>query len=105
MIEKGSGWRQFLQILNTKALRAGCLVVAVNPNGTSQKCSDCGATVSKTLSDRWHSCQCGASYCRDHNAARNIKHRAAGHPVLLQSSAEPETLRLWSMSNPLGGVT
>lgn len=77
-----AGWGQFLQILNTKAASAGCLVVAVNPNGTSQECSDCGATVSKTLSDRWHSCQCGASYDRDHNAARNIKHRAVGHPVL-----------------------
>ncbi len=91
-----AGWGQFLQILNTKAASAGCLVVAVNPNGTSQECSDCGAIVSKTLSDRWHSCQCGASYCRDHNAARNIKHRAAGHPVLLKAR---------EMSNPLGGVT
>jgi len=77
-----AGWGQFLQILNTKAASAGCLVVAVNPNGTSQECSDCGATVPKALSDRWHSCQCGASYERDHNAARNIKHRAVGHLVL-----------------------
>jgi putative transposase len=91
-----AGWGQFLQILNTKAASAGCLVVAVNPNGTSQECSDCGATVSKTLADRWHNCQCGASYCRDHNAARNIKHRAAGHPVLSKAR---------EMSNPLGGVT
>ncbi|MBC1270648.1 IS200/IS605 family element transposase accessory protein TnpB (plasmid) [Trichormus variabilis FSR] len=81
-----AGWGQFLQILNAKAASAGCLVVAVNPNGTSQESSDCGATVPKALSDRWHSCQCGASYDRDHNAARNIKYRAAGHPVLLQSS-------------------
>jgi putative transposase len=80
-----AGWGQFLQILNTLAVSAGCLVVGVNPNGTSQECSDCGATVPKTLADRWHSCQCGASYCRDHNAARNIKHRAAGHPVLQSS--------------------
>ncbi len=91
-----AGWGQFLQILNTKAASAGCLVVAVNPNGTSQECSDCGAIVSKTLADRWHNCQCGASYCRDHNAARNIKHRAVGHPVLLKAR---------EMSNPLGGVT
>jgi len=91
-----AGWGQFLQILNTKAASAGCLVVGVNPNGTSQECSDCGATVPKILADRWHSCQCGASYDRDHNAARNIKHRAVGHPVL-------STAR--EMSNPLGGVT
>ncbi|WP_225912558.1 zinc ribbon domain-containing protein [Nostoc flagelliforme] len=47
----------------------------------SQEYSDCGATVPKTLFDRWHTCQCGASYCRDHNAARNIKYKAVGHPV------------------------
>ncbi|MEH1808411.1 RNA-guided endonuclease InsQ/TnpB family protein [Nostoc sp.] len=91
-----AGWGQFLQILNIKAASAGCLVVAVNPNGTSQECSDCGATVPKTLSDRWHNCLCGASYCRDHNAARNIKHRAEGHPVLSKAR---------EMSNPIGGVT
>lgn len=91
-----AGWGQFLQILNTKAASAGCLVVAVNPNGTSQECSDCGATVPKTLADRWHSCQCGASYCRDHNAARNIKHRAAGHPVLFKAR---------EMSDGIPGVT
>ncbi|MBE8989891.1 RNA-guided endonuclease InsQ/TnpB family protein [Nostoc sp. LEGE 12450] len=91
-----AGWGQFLQILNIKAASAGCLVVAVNPYGTSQECSDCGAIVPKVLADRWHYCQCGASYDRDHNAARNIKHRAAGHPVLLKAR---------EMSNPLGGVT
>ncbi|WP_442938925.1 RNA-guided endonuclease InsQ/TnpB family protein [Nostoc sp.] len=80
-----AGWGQFLQILNIKAASAGCLVVGVNPRGTSQECSDCGVTVPKTLSDRWHNCLCGASYCRDHNAARNIKHRAVGHPVLQSS--------------------
>ncbi|MEH1960615.1 MAG: transposase [Nostoc sp.] len=80
-----AGWGQFLQILNTLAASAGCLVIAVNPNGTSLECSDCGATVPKTLADRWHNCLCGASYCRDHNAARNIKHRAEGHPVLQSS--------------------
>ncbi|WP_315787943.1 transposase [Fischerella sp. JS2] len=80
-----AGWGQFLQILNTKAASAGCLVVAINPNGTSQECSDCGATVPKVLADRWHSCQCSASYDRDYNAARNIKYRAAGHPVLQSS--------------------
>lgn len=91
-----AGWGQFLQILNTKAASAGCLVISVNPNGTTQECSDCGATVQKTLSDRWHSCQCGASYDRDHNAARNIKHRAVGHPVLLKAR---------EMSDGIPGVT
>lgn len=77
-----AGWGQFLQILSIKAERAGLMIIAVNPNGTSQDCSDCGETVPKTLADRWHSCpHCGAEYDRDHNAARNIRQRAVGHPV------------------------
>ncbi|MEH1861253.1 MAG: transposase [Nostoc sp.] len=91
-----AGWGQFLQILNTLAASAGCLVVVVNPNGTSQECSDCGATVPKVLADRWHNCQCGASYDRDHNAARNIKYRAVGHPVLSKAR---------EMSDAIAGVT
>jgi putative transposase len=77
-----AGWSQFLQILSIKAERAGLLTIAVNPNGTSQNCSDCGQSVPKTIADRWHSCpHCEAQYDRDHNAARNIKQRAVGHPV------------------------
>ncbi|WP_333471752.1 transposase [Microcoleus sp. herbarium12] len=65
------------------AERAGLLTIAVNPNGTSQDCSNCGVKVKKALSQRWHSCpNCGCSLDRDHNAAINIKHRAVGHSVL-----------------------
>jgi putative transposase len=65
-----AGWGQFLQILSTKAEKAGLIAVAVNPNGTSQDCSNCGVKVSKTLADRWHSCpECGCELDRDHNAA------------------------------------
>ena len=78
-----AGWGQFLQILSIKAERAGLLTIAVNPNGTSQDCSNCGHKVKKELSDRWHSCpNCGFECDRDHNAAINIKYRAVGHPVL-----------------------
>ena len=77
-----AGWGQFLQILTIKAERAGLQAIAVNPNGTSQDCSNCGIKVKKELSDRWHSCpHCGCELGRDHNAAINIKHRAAGHSV------------------------
>ena len=59
------------------------MTIAVNPNGTSQDCSNCGVKVKKELSERWHSCpSCGCSLGRDHNAAINIKHRAVGHSVL-----------------------
>ncbi len=73
---------QFLQILSIKAERAGLLAIAVNPNGTSQNCSGCGAKVPKTLSDRLHVCpECGLTLNRDHNAAINIRYLAVGHSV------------------------
>lgn len=71
-----------LALLANKALDAGLLVIAVNASGTSQLCSSCGAKVPKKLHQRWHSCQCGCSLDRDHNAAINIKNRVVGHPVL-----------------------
>jgi putative transposase len=78
-----AGWGQFLQILSIKAERAGLLAIAVNPNGPSQDCSNCGHKVKKQLSERWHSCpNCRCSLDRDHNAAIIIKHRAVGHSVL-----------------------
>jgi putative transposase len=77
-----AGWGQFLQILSIKAERAGLMTIAVNPNGTTQDCSNCGQKVPKMLQDRWHVCpDCGGSLDRDQNAAINIKHRAVGHPV------------------------
>lgn len=77
-----AGWGQFLQILSIKAEKAGLMVIAVNPNGTSQNCSGCGTKVPKTLSDRLHVChECGLTLDRDHNAAINIKYLAVGHSV------------------------
>ena len=77
-----AGWSAFITILGSKAERAGLLVVAVNPSGTSQDCSACGVKVPKLLKDRWHSCSnCGLELDRDHNAAMNIKQRSVGHPV------------------------
>ncbi|WP_366558304.1 zinc ribbon domain-containing protein [Okeania sp. SIO3B5] len=64
--------------------------IAVNPQNTSQDCSNCGEKVPKELSQRIHSCpHCGIVMNRDlfaqhdlGNAAIDIKNRAAGHPVL-----------------------
>lgn len=78
-----AGWGEFIDIVTIKAERAGRLTVAVNPSGTTQECSGCGVKVPKTLKDRWHSCpHCKLELDRDHNAAKNIKKRAEGHPVL-----------------------
>ena len=69
-----AGWGQFVSILSYKAEYAGREFVQVNPNGTSQICSGCGATVKKNLSTRVHNCPaCGLSLNRDFNAALNIK--------------------------------
>lgn len=68
-----AGWGQFLRLLTEKAESAARVLVAVNPAGTSQQCSGCGAIVPKRLSDRLHEClACGLSLGRDHNAALNI---------------------------------
>lgn len=77
-----AGWSSFLSILQNKAEKAGLLTIGVKASGTTQDCSSCGIKVPKELSERWHSCACGCSLDRDHNAAINIKNRAEGHPVL-----------------------
>jgi len=70
-----AGWGSFLAKLAYKVEETGGHLVRVNPNGTSQVCSQCGCLpdVSKTLAVRIHSCpSCGLSIDRDVNAARNI---------------------------------
>ena len=68
-------WGKFAALLNEKAESAGVTVVAVDPRGTSQECSGCGAEVRKNLSTRVHRCDCGLVLDRDVNAAINILHR------------------------------
>lgn len=57
-------------------------IVLVDPKGTSQLCSACGAHVSKDLDVRVHHCLwCGLNIDRDLNAAINILNRGwTGHP-------------------------
>jgi putative transposase len=65
-----AGWSQFLRILTEEA---GRTLIAANPAGTTQRCSECSEVVPKTLSERWHRCPtCGLSLGRDPNAARNV---------------------------------
>ncbi|GET43016.1 RNA-guided endonuclease InsQ/TnpB family protein [Microseira wollei] len=75
-------WRLFREYLEYFASKFGRKVVAVKPHYTSQKCSNCGSTVSKPLSERTHRCSCGCVLQRDHNAAINILNLATrgGHP-------------------------
>lgn len=68
-----AGWGILLHCIACKAEEAGKHVVAVDPRGTSQRCSGCGETVQKALSERAHDCpHCGLRMNRDHNAAVNI---------------------------------
>lgn len=71
-----AGWAQFTTILRAKAESAGREVIAVDPRGTSQECSACGATVRKSIGVRVHHCPaCGLVLDRDINAAVNIARR------------------------------
>ncbi|HEX8650223.1 MAG TPA: transposase [Pyrinomonadaceae bacterium] len=67
-----AAWNQLIQYTNYKAADAGRVVRTVDPRGTSQGCSACGAIVVKDLSQRIHDCSCGLQLDRDHNAALNI---------------------------------
>lgn len=68
-----ASWGDFLDILSCKAEYAGRKFTQVNPNGTSQICSNCGIKVPKNLRVRIHNCpNCGISLHRDYNSALNI---------------------------------
>jgi putative transposase len=67
-----AAWGLFRQWLEYFASKFSSTVVAVNPKMTSQKCSNCGAIVKKSLSTRTHRCSCGCVLQRDVNAAINI---------------------------------
>lgn len=67
-----SGWNGLVQFVTYKAESAGRQVVKVNPYRTSQRCSNCGEIVPKSLAVRIHQCSCGYVADRDENAAINI---------------------------------
>lgn len=72
-----AAWSKFLQLLKYKAESAGIQVIEVNPEYTSQECSDCGYRLMKEerldKSDRIFKCpKCGLEMDRDVNAAINI---------------------------------
>lgn len=71
-----AGWNQLVSFATYKAEEAGKNVVSIDPKGTSQLCSSCGAEVKKSLAVRTHRClECGLVMDRDENAALNILNR------------------------------
>ncbi len=66
-------WGKLIQFTQSKAAKAGKIVELVDARYTSQKCSQCGIRVPKTLADRTHACpNCGLKMDRDINASVNI---------------------------------
>lgn len=82
-----ASWSLFRSRLEYFADKFNSQVVAVNPRMTSQKCSDCGVIVKKSLSTRSHVCGCGCSLQRDVNAAKNILNLAKASLGHKQSNA------------------
>ncbi|BAY61417.1 transposase, IS605 OrfB family protein [Calothrix brevissima NIES-22] len=82
-----ASWSLFRRWLEYFAAKFNTTVVAVNPRMTSQKCSDCGTIVKKSLSTRSHVCNCGCSLQRDVNAAKNILNLAKASLGHKQSNA------------------
>ena len=81
MLRKGSnrsildtGWSQLLQFMYYKAQEANRTVIAVNPQYTSQKCSQCKyiSKQNRTTQDKFECIQCGNLENTDINAANNI---------------------------------
>jgi putative transposase len=67
-------WGKLIQFTQSKAAKAGKMVELVDARYTSQKCSQCGIIVPKTLADRVHLCpKCGLEIDRDLNASLNIR--------------------------------
>ncbi len=87
---------QFANVLRYVAWKLGKSVLFVAPKGTSQYCWNCLNKVPKELSERWHSCQCGASLDRDENSAKLIRkiglsyESGGGTPSLKKAFAKKE---------------
>ena len=67
-------WGKLIQFTQSKAAKAGKVVELVDARYTSQKCSQCGIIVPKTLAERVHRCpNCWLEMDRDINASLNIR--------------------------------
>jgi putative transposase len=82
-----ASWSLFRRWLEYFAVKFNSQVVAVNPRMTSQKCSDCGVIVKKSLSTRSHVCSCGCSLQRsftrnEYKYSRMSGKKRTGQPEL-----------------------
>ncbi|WP_363267874.1 zinc ribbon domain-containing protein [Okeania sp. SIO2B3] len=66
-------------------------MIKVDPKGTSQHCWECLNRVSKSLSERWHSCpRCGQELDRDYNSATPLAPLPGGRAVSFSRKTEKE---------------
>lgn len=95
-----ASWGKLMRMTAYKESQSGGAVVYVDPYGTSQICSRCGATTRISLSERTHSCSnCEFSIDRDLNASLNILKRVG------TDSAEPiqTPVEMLPLLSPSGG--
>jgi putative transposase len=96
-----ASWGTFIDMLTYKAEWAGRQFVKVDPRGTSQECSGCGAEVQKDLSVRKHRCPtCELVLDRDHNAALNVLQRGLAVPACKLGTGLPSGGRTHRESPP-----
>jgi len=93
-----SAWNTFTNMLSYKMQILGQHFIQVPAHYTSQKCSECGAFVPKSLSIRTHICpECGLVASRDWNAAKNIikiaLEQGFGENIAIASSLNREAAR------------
>ncbi len=90
-----ASWYLFRQWIEYFAAKFDKLASPVPPYYSSQKCSNCGVIVKKSLSTRTHVCNCGCELHRDTNAAINIlnlgKQARGGHPQSNANGLETST--------------
>jgi len=87
-----ASWSRFIQMLSYKAESAGSQLVMVDPKGTTQRCSQCGRIVKKSLAVRTHRCPCGFVADRDYNSAINTLNKALGREPSEFTPVETEPL-------------
>ena len=69
-----ASWGKLRQFVAYKAERAGKHYTTVNYKGTTQRCSQCGKTVKKDITERMHKCpHCKLEIPRDYNSALEIE--------------------------------
>jgi len=84
-----ASWTMFQSFVSYKVQNLGKRLVLVNPAYTSQICSECGAIVKKSLSQRTHFCpECLYVEDRDVNAGKNILRLGLVQPFGQNSSLE-----------------